>query len=54
MKNSKAIVTQRNQVCMSFNDAEYKQLIQKYKAYVAKCKTKILAKAAWAKAVLLN
>ncbi len=53
MANSTNIATPRIQVCMSFNVKEEKALIRKYKAYVAKCTGRILAKAAWAKMVLL-
>ncbi len=45
---------QRTQVCMHFNPKEEKTLTRKYKAYVAKAKGKILAKAAWAKTLVLG
>ena len=55
MKKSTDIATPRIQVCMSFTTKEERTIIKKYKAYVAKCTgTKILAKAAWAKMVLLS
>tara|TARA_Y100000310_G_C20648450_1_gene797996 strand:+ start:1337 stop:1501 length:165 start_codon:yes stop_codon:yes gene_type:complete len=53
MANATAATT-RTQVCMSFSPKEDKALTKKYKAYVLKCKGRILAKAAWAKMVLLN
>lgn len=50
-----ATMEPRSQVCMSFTILEEKRLIKKYKAYVAKCTgTKIMAKATWAKMVLLS
>jgi len=49
-----AIAAPRNQVCMSFSDKEDRIITRKYKAYVAKCTGKILARAAWAKRVLLS
>jgi len=54
MANAADTATQRIQVCMSFTPKEEKIITRKYKAYVARCTTKILAKAAWAKMVLLS
>ncbi len=45
--------TNRNQVNMTLSKSQYTTLIRKYKAYVAKCKDRIMPLAAWAREQLL-